>query len=85
VWPARKADNLTAIREPIVWKTWDPRRLKCYGPPRPITGMAEPLLFVLIIIIIIIIIIINTNCNWAYARWQCYINNEQYINNVHKQ
>jgi hypothetical protein len=39
----------------------------------------------LIIIIIIIIIIINTNCNWAYARWQCYINNEQYINNVHKQ
>jgi hypothetical protein len=30
--------------------------------------------------IIIIIIIINTNCNWAYARWQCYINNEQYIN-----
>jgi hypothetical protein len=21
-----------------------------------------------------IIIIINTNCNWAYARWQCYIN-----------
>jgi hypothetical protein len=26
------------------------------------------------------IIIINTNCNWAYARWQCYINNEQYIN-----
>jgi hypothetical protein len=27
----------------------------------------------------------NTNCNWAYARWQCYINNEQYINNVYKQ
>jgi hypothetical protein len=25
--PARKADNLTAICEPIVWKMWDPRRL----------------------------------------------------------
>jgi hypothetical protein len=24
---ARKADNLTAICEPIVWKMWDPRRL----------------------------------------------------------
>jgi hypothetical protein len=20
------------------------------------------------------------NCNWAYARWQCYINNGQYVN-----
>jgi hypothetical protein len=25
--PARKADNLTAICELIVWKTWEPRRL----------------------------------------------------------
>jgi hypothetical protein len=25
--PARKADNLIAIREPIVYKTWEPRRL----------------------------------------------------------
>jgi hypothetical protein len=25
--PAYKADNLTAICEPIVWKTWEPRRL----------------------------------------------------------
>jgi hypothetical protein len=25
--PARKADNLTAICEPIVWKMWEPRRL----------------------------------------------------------
>jgi hypothetical protein len=25
--PARKADNLTAIYEPIVWKMWEPRRL----------------------------------------------------------
>jgi hypothetical protein len=26
-WPARKADNLTAICEPIVYKIWEPRRL----------------------------------------------------------
>jgi hypothetical protein len=26
-WPARKADNLTAICEPIVYKMWEPRRL----------------------------------------------------------
>jgi hypothetical protein len=25
--PARKADNLTAVCEPIVWKMWEPRRL----------------------------------------------------------
>jgi hypothetical protein len=25
--PARKADNLTAIFEPIVYKMWEPRRL----------------------------------------------------------
>jgi hypothetical protein len=25
--PARKADNLTAICEPIVYKMWEPRRL----------------------------------------------------------
>jgi hypothetical protein len=25
--PAREADNFTAIREPIVWKMWEPRRL----------------------------------------------------------
>jgi hypothetical protein len=25
--PARKADHLTAIRESVVWKIWEPRRL----------------------------------------------------------
>jgi hypothetical protein len=25
--PARKADNITAIYEPIFWKMWEPRRL----------------------------------------------------------
>jgi hypothetical protein len=28
---------------------------------------------------IYIIYLFITNCNWAYARWQCYVNNEQYI------
>jgi hypothetical protein len=23
-----------------------------------------------------------TNCKWAYAQWQCYINNEQYISST---
>jgi hypothetical protein len=27
VWPALKADNLTAVCEPIVYKMWEPRRL----------------------------------------------------------
>jgi hypothetical protein len=26
-WPARKADNLTAVSEPIVQKMWEPQRL----------------------------------------------------------
>jgi hypothetical protein len=46
-WPVRKADNLTAICEPTVWKMWEPRRLTtlwastaCYrdsfaSPPPP--------------------------------------------------
>jgi hypothetical protein len=35
---ARKADNLTAVCEPIIWNIWEPRRLStlsastaCYG------------------------------------------------------
>jgi hypothetical protein len=23
-----------------------------------------------------------SNCNWAYARWHCYINNEEYVNSI---
>jgi hypothetical protein len=54
-WPVRKADNLTAICEPIVYKMLEPRRLTnlwdstaCYR-----------VRFTFIIIIIIIIIIIR--------------------------
>jgi hypothetical protein len=32
-WPARKANNLIAICEPIVHKMWDPRRLKTLWAP----------------------------------------------------
>jgi hypothetical protein len=45
VGPARKADNLTAICEPTVWKMWKPRHLATLGLPRPVTGIALPLFF----------------------------------------
>jgi hypothetical protein len=31
--PVRKADNLTAICEPIVWTMWDPQHLTTHGLP----------------------------------------------------
>jgi hypothetical protein len=40
---ARKADNLTVICEPIIYKIWKPQRLITYVPPRPVTGIALPL------------------------------------------
>jgi hypothetical protein len=47
--PERKADNLTVICEPTVWKMCEPRSLtQCYGPPRPATGIALPLPFTLL-------------------------------------
>jgi hypothetical protein len=42
--PARKDDNLTAICEPVVYKTWEPRRLSAL---RPATRTA--LLFVVVL------------------------------------
>jgi hypothetical protein len=38
-WPARKADNLTAICEPIVLEN-----VGALTSPRPVTGIALPLL-----------------------------------------
>jgi hypothetical protein len=38
--PACKADNLTAICELNVYKTWDPQRLTTPWAPRPVTGAA---------------------------------------------
>jgi hypothetical protein len=38
--PTRKADNLTAICEPIIQKMWDFRRVTFLLSPRPITGIA---------------------------------------------
>jgi hypothetical protein len=37
--PAYKADNLTAICEPIVDKMWEPHISQLYGHPWPLTGM----------------------------------------------
>jgi hypothetical protein len=37
--PARKADNLTTICEPTVYKMWE--------PPWPVTGVALPFFFLL--------------------------------------
>jgi hypothetical protein len=51
--PGRKADNLTAICEPIVYKMWDPRRLTtlwastaCYRDSFTFTFCYTPILFV---------------------------------------
>jgi hypothetical protein len=44
--PGRKAENLTAICKPIVWRTCgnlDASQL--YGTPLPVTGIALPLQF----------------------------------------
>jgi hypothetical protein len=40
--PARKADNLTTICEPIVYKMWEPRRVTTYGPLRAVSGICLP-------------------------------------------
>jgi hypothetical protein len=40
--PGRKADNLTAICEPIAYKMWKPRRLTTLWPSRAVTGISLP-------------------------------------------
>jgi hypothetical protein len=42
--PAHKADNLTAICEQNVQKTWDPQHLTILQAPQPVTGTASLLL-----------------------------------------
>jgi hypothetical protein len=45
--PARKADNLTAICEPIVYKIWQPRRLTNLWASRLVTGITLLFTFLL--------------------------------------
>jgi hypothetical protein len=42
----------------------------------------ENILFATITQLILNIYLFITNCNWAYARWQCYVNNEQYVSST---
>jgi hypothetical protein len=47
--PARQVDSLTAICEPIIWTTWDPRHLTTHRSPWPVAGIA--LLFLVVFIV----------------------------------
>jgi hypothetical protein len=40
-WPVRGTYNLTAIREPVVWTTWDLQHLTALKTARPVTGIKK--------------------------------------------
>jgi hypothetical protein len=56
--PARKADNLTAICEPVVWKMWEPGRLTTLWTSTAFYRDSFTFFYLDIIIITVIIIVL---------------------------
>jgi hypothetical protein len=68
--PAHKADNLTAICEPIVKKMWEPRRLTALWATT--ACYRDSFTFIIIIIIIIIMYFIFSPVNANFNFFNCY-------------
>jgi hypothetical protein len=50
-WSVRRADNLSAICEPIVYTMWDPQHLKPHESPWPVMGIALLFTFALYVLL----------------------------------
>jgi hypothetical protein len=62
--PARKADNLTAICEPIVWKMWEPRRLTTLWTFTACYRDSFTFVFTLFFVILLAV------CTFAISKWR---------------